>query len=309
MPTGTTEQLINDLRAIRRRNGMPSFSELARRTGYPRSTLHDALKGGRLPACDLVVALAEACGEPGPVWKERWIAASAEVEGPRGETPGEPSGRPFGSHPARPGEPRPTPRATSTSRPGTPGGQHPAPRATSTSHPHAPGDRRPTPGERHPAVEAIPAELPGEPHSARPAVSGRRPEPSGGSPTASAEPAPGHGEPAGRRGAWLRARRVSVVTAVVAGAVAGLVGAAVAVLSARGEPCAPAREYRVTRAGAVLDAVGSPVGEVRVADVVQVRTMAHDRYPHRYFGTVARTGVSGYVDEAKLAFTAPVCTA
>ncbi|WP_410597064.1 hypothetical protein [Amycolatopsis sp. lyj-23] len=135
-------------------------------------------------------------------------------------------------------------------------------------------------------------------------MSGGRPESSGGSPTVSTA----LGEPPPRRDGWLRARRVSVVTALVAGAVAGLLGGAVALLGARGEPCVPAREYRVTRDGAVLDAVGSPVGEVRVADVVQVRSLAHDRYPHRYFGTVARTGVSGYVDEAKLAYTAPVCT-
>lgn len=202
MPTGTTTQLIDDLHGIRRRNGMPSFAELARRTGFPRSTLHDALRGDRLPACDLVVAVAEACGEPGPAWKERWIAASA-------------------------------------------------------------------------------AERDG-----RPAPSGDRP--------AASEPPP--------------TRRISVKAALAVTAAAALTGAGVALLGTADEPCVPARDYRVTRAGAVLDAAGSPIGEVRTADVVEVRTLTHDRYPHRYFGTVARTGISGYVDEAKLAFTAPSCT-
>ncbi|MEV6827004.1 helix-turn-helix transcriptional regulator [Amycolatopsis sp. NPDC051102] len=203
MPTGTTTQLIDDLRGIRRRNGMPSFAELARRTGYPRSTLHDALRGDRLPACDLVVALAEACGEPGPAWKERWIAAAA----------------------AEQDDPRPDASAG-----------------------------RPAPSETPPA------------------------------------------------------RRISVRTALVVSAAAALTGAGVALLGTSDEPCVPARDYRVTRAGAVLDAAGSPIGEVRTADVVQVRTLTHDRYPHRYFGTVARTGISGYVDEAKLTYTAPSCT-
>jgi transcriptional regulator with XRE-family HTH domain len=195
--------LVTDLRELRRRNGMPSYAELARRTGFPRSTLHDALRGDRLPALELTKAFARACGEPDEVWEKRWVEAASEVDGDR---------------------PKPSDQRSDTDQ--------------------GPADRR-----------------------------------------------------------AARSVRLPVVIAAVGLAAAG---GAVAVWASTGS-CVPTREYVVSQQGAVLDATGVPVGEVRAGDVVEVVSLAHDRYPHRYFAKVGRTGVNGYVDEAKLTFDTTTC--
>ncbi|GAB3886200.1 hypothetical protein GCM10029964_050100 [Kibdelosporangium lantanae] len=230
----TVSTFVADLRELRRRNGMPSYAELARRTGCPRSTLHDALRGNRLPALELTKAFVKACGEPDDVWEKRWVEAAAEVDT---------------GHPKPSDQPPDAHQRSST---------HPLP----DTHQAPNADKPPAAGER-PARRLRPA------RSVRSA----------------------------------RSVRLPVVIAAVGLAAAG---GAVAVWVSTGS-CEPTREYVVSQQGAVLDATGVPVGEVQQGDVVRVASLAHDRYPHRYFATVTHTNVNGYVDEAKLTFNSTTC--
>jgi len=199
--------LAADLRELRRESGSPSYADLARKTGVPRSTLHDALRGQRLPSLETTLAVAAVCGGDPVVWKRRWMATRAAVEE---------NGRAAPAKPVRTDE--------------------------ETAAPDVPERRR----IRWPAI-------------------------------------------------------------VVAAAVLVATGVAGVLFLHPFASCSPVREYRVDAAGAVLNATGTPIGDVATGDTLDVASLAHDRYPHRYFGTVRRTGVHGYVDEAKLTFVKETC--
>jgi DNA-binding XRE family transcriptional regulator len=192
--------LACDLRELRRAAGSPSYADLARKTGVPRSTLHDGLTGRRLPSLETTLAVAAICGGDSVEWKRRWMAARTSVD-----------------EPARPRVEEPVP--------------------------DVPGRRR-----------------------------------------------------------WPRsAILVAVVVVLVA------VGVTAAVFVRSSAACSPVREYRVDTAGAVLSGTGATIGATVAGDIIDVTSLTHDRYPHRYLGTVQRTGVNGYVDEAKLTFVAETC--
>jgi tetratricopeptide (TPR) repeat protein len=83
MPTNVAG-FIAGLRALKVRAGNPSFEELRRRSGVPRSTLADALKPGRgaLPRLQVVTALLQAC-DAGAEEIDRWDRAWKEIQNGR----------------------------------------------------------------------------------------------------------------------------------------------------------------------------------------------------------------------------------
>ncbi len=201
------EAFAADLRELRRTAGAPSYAELARRTGLPRSTLHDGLRGQRLPSLDLTLAVVHALRGDEPAWRVRWIRL----------------------------------------------------RATLDDDP----DHRPT-----------------------------------------AEPRPDPADRPGRPGRWRGPRWVVPLSVVVVLLVAGGVTGAVVWAN---RPCTVVREYRANSDGAVLNADGKVVGQTRAGDTIEVRSLEHDRYAHRYYGTDLRTGDRGYLDEARLTFRTQRC--
>jgi hypothetical protein len=212
---GTTgiEVFAADLRELRRTAGAPSYAELGRLTGLPRSTLHDGLRGQRLPSLDLTLSVVRALRGDEAAWRDRWIRLRATLDNDLDPAAG-PGDNPVGD-PARPA----------------------------------------------------------------PAAGGR-----------------------GRGRHWWRSRRV-LALAVVALLV---VVAGVVVWAGRG-PCTVVRDYVVKSDGAVLNADGKVIGQTRAGDTVEVRSLAHGRYAHRYYGTDLRTGDRGYLDEARLAFRTQRC--
>lgn len=76
---------VAELRALRAGAGAPSYASLARRTGVPRSTLHDALGGERFPSQDTVTALVDALGGDVARWRARWAAVRLATEHPSAE--------------------------------------------------------------------------------------------------------------------------------------------------------------------------------------------------------------------------------
>jgi hypothetical protein len=202
--TAGVEAFAADLRELRRTAGQPSYKELERRTGVPRSTLHDGLSGRRLPSQAVTLSVVGALRGDEAAWRERWTALRATL------------------------------------------------------------DNEPDPA---------------------------------------ADPAPASTTPAGD--SWRPARRVVLVVVGVVLVVGGGVAGAV-VWAGRG-PCTVVREYRANSDGAVLNADGKVIGQTRAGDTIEVRSLAHDRYAHRYYGTDLRTGGRGYVDEARLAFRTQRC--
>lgn len=71
---GGIAAFADDLRALRDLAGAPSYAELSRRTGVPRSTLYDALRGRRLPGLELTLATVRALGGDEAAWRRRWVA-------------------------------------------------------------------------------------------------------------------------------------------------------------------------------------------------------------------------------------------
>jgi DNA-binding phage protein len=203
---GTTgiEAFAADLRELRRTAGQPSYAELGRRTGLPRSTLHDGLRGQRLPSLELTLAVVGALGGDEAAWRERWVRLRGTLD--------------------RDADP-----VATTSAAGA----------------------------------------------------------------------------AGRGRRWWRSRRVLVLAAVVLLVVAG--GVTAAVVWTRHGPCTPVRQYVARSGGAVLDSDGRVIGQTRAGDTIEVRSLSHGRYAHRYYGTDLRTGQRGYLDEARLAFRAERC--
>lgn len=69
-----------DLHALRASVGAPSYARLARRSGVPRSTLHDGLRGERLPSQETVTAVVRALGGDEEVWAARWAQLRLDYE-------------------------------------------------------------------------------------------------------------------------------------------------------------------------------------------------------------------------------------
>lgn len=87
-------EFIAALRALKVQAGNPSFQELQRRSGIPRSTLADALKSSRsaLPRLDVVTALVQACGadiEQTARWHHDWKAILHAQDARRPQDAGE----------------------------------------------------------------------------------------------------------------------------------------------------------------------------------------------------------------------------
>lgn len=74
------QALAAQLRALRRTAGAPSYSDLSHKTGFARSTLHDALSGSRLPNLELVLSIVRALGGDQDTWRQRWHDARARIE-------------------------------------------------------------------------------------------------------------------------------------------------------------------------------------------------------------------------------------
>lgn len=71
----TIGEFVAGLRELRVRDGATSYRVLEKRTGIPRATLHDALRGDRLPALEITLKIVRACGGEEAPWRERWCAA------------------------------------------------------------------------------------------------------------------------------------------------------------------------------------------------------------------------------------------
>lgn len=72
--TGSVDEFLRELRALRVSAGAPSYRTLARATGLPRSTVHDALNAHNTPSLDTTLAIVRALQGDTQCWRERWIA-------------------------------------------------------------------------------------------------------------------------------------------------------------------------------------------------------------------------------------------
>jgi hypothetical protein len=229
-------EFVRDLQRLRYAAGEPSYSELAKRTGFPRSTLHGALRGDRLPPLELVRAVVGACGGDPREWDGRWLRLREARDGGRGAGAG-----PAGAGPSGAREAAASP----------------------------PGD----------------ADVPG------------------------ISPPVGVSRTAVPPRSW-RTPALVVAAAVLAAAVA----TTTEVLmdgghdrASRPTSCSRQREYRVRRAGALLDRAGRPVGAVSAGDLVDAADLSTGPYAHRYYVTNTSRGERGYVDQAKIHFVREVC--
>jgi hypothetical protein len=122
------------------------------------------------------------------------------------------------------------------------------------------------------------------------------------------------GTTAGRWSRGYSPRRIGIISIAVAlvalGSVLALAGfqnGARVPATTKGS-CAPLRQYRVLTGGNVLAAGGEVVATVVAGDVFDASTThGTPYYAHRYYGTVLRTGVWGYVDSKKLQFVKDTC--
>jgi transcriptional regulator with XRE-family HTH domain len=118
-------------------------------------------------------------------------------------------------------------------------------------------------------------------------------------------------------GRWSRGhstRRIAIISiafALVAlGSVLALAGFhnGARVPAATKGSCASLRQYRVVTGGNVLAAGGEVIATVVAGDLFDAATThGTPYYAHRYYGTVLRTGVWGYVDSKKLQFVKDTC--
>ena len=82
---GDTAEFVQALRLLKIWAGNPSFDQLARRSGVPRSTLADVVKRRRrqLPALEVVRAFVQACGLPDTsAWDDAWRRLQASTLAP-----------------------------------------------------------------------------------------------------------------------------------------------------------------------------------------------------------------------------------
>jgi len=82
LPNQVVSTFTGELRELWHAAGRPSYRELARRTHYGRSTLHEALQGTRLPSSDVTSRLVAALGGDAQRWHAGWVAASRSLDGP-----------------------------------------------------------------------------------------------------------------------------------------------------------------------------------------------------------------------------------
>lgn len=73
--------------------------------------------------------------------------------------------------------------------------------------------------------------------------------------------------------------------------------------------CQPRSQYKVKKAGNVVDENDIVVGNLVVDDLFirDDETPGIPENPYRYYGTVKRTGVTGYVLQEKLTYDRQVC--
>lgn len=71
--TVVVEEFGRALQDLRRAAGNPSFNDLAKATGIPRSTLHDAVSGKRLPSLKVTLSLVSALHGEAEEWRDRWV--------------------------------------------------------------------------------------------------------------------------------------------------------------------------------------------------------------------------------------------
>jgi hypothetical protein len=71
--TAAVEEFARELQDLRRAAGNPSFNDLAKVTGIPRSTLHDAVSGKRLASLKVSLSLVSALHGDVDEWRERWV--------------------------------------------------------------------------------------------------------------------------------------------------------------------------------------------------------------------------------------------
>ena len=89
--TVVVAEFARDLQALRRTAGNPSFNDLARTTGIPRSTLHDAVSGKRMPSLKVALSLVSALHGDAGEWRQRWVDVDEARRPETSETPSEPT--------------------------------------------------------------------------------------------------------------------------------------------------------------------------------------------------------------------------
>ncbi len=86
----TQEELGKELTRLRERSGL-SARKVARLADVPNSTVHDWLRGGRLPTDDeqvqALIRVLRTCGVTSPAQISSWLAALARVKRPAGRKP------------------------------------------------------------------------------------------------------------------------------------------------------------------------------------------------------------------------------
>ncbi|MBO1756108.1 NBR1-Ig-like domain-containing protein [Allobranchiibius sp. CTAmp26] len=85
MPTNDRQQTVqrfaDELSALRKSAGNPSFRKMAETSGcISHTTLHEAASGNRFPSWDTTKQFVLACGADPAQWEERWHAAARHVD-------------------------------------------------------------------------------------------------------------------------------------------------------------------------------------------------------------------------------------
>ncbi|MEU2771881.1 hypothetical protein ABZ646_02910 [Streptomyces sp. NPDC007162] len=79
---GPVPRFANELRALRRAAGSPSYRTMAKHTGLSVTALSRAASGERLASAAVVRAYARACGADPEEWERRWEAVAEEARSP-----------------------------------------------------------------------------------------------------------------------------------------------------------------------------------------------------------------------------------
>lgn len=78
-------EFARGLRELRNSAGDPTFVQLAKRTGYSKTTLSEALSGRGRPSRDVVLALVASLGGDPTEWDARWLSLPAPPPDPAAE--------------------------------------------------------------------------------------------------------------------------------------------------------------------------------------------------------------------------------
>lgn len=126
------ESFARDLAQLRTQAGNPSFRTMAKRSGQiAHTTLHDAVRGNRLPSWDTVEQFVIACNAQPADWKPAWVRASTATDTAPGvgeEIQPEVSSAPAITSPTS----QVTPRTQAATAPGDPPGSVASPRFNPT---------------------------------------------------------------------------------------------------------------------------------------------------------------------------------